>query len=267
MILLLLACTQAPPPPPPPQAPVVEAVAQDPDPVEIAAPPAPEIPFQAQRSAVPEGFTPLGSIPGIEFSIGYHRADNFTGAPLPGYGVPDAWLLDAPAEALKQVQLDLAPRGLGLLIYDAYRPVRATLGMVAWAERSGNTRLLDEGYVARRSGHNHGHTVDLTLIALETGAPLDMGTPWDSFSEDAHTANAAGAVAEHRKLLVDAMAARGFRNYSKEWWHFSYKMEGTTPRDVPYACFEPAEAAWTAPEGWSTAGWTPPAAWTPTPCE
>jgi D-alanyl-D-alanine dipeptidase len=172
----------------------------------------------------------------IRTDVRYATRDNFTGDVLPGYERPLALLRPPAAQALARVQQRLRPRGLGLKVFDAYRPVRATLGMVDWAERSGNQWVLEQGYVARQSGHNVGRTVDLTLVDLRTGRELDMGTPYDTFNEAAHTANATGPVAENRRTLVDAMAAEGFQNYDKEWWHFSIPGP-REPLDVPLRCF------------------------------
>jgi D-alanyl-D-alanine dipeptidase len=211
----------------------------------------------------PAGFVDLCvGHPGIRCAVAYSTADNFTGAPLPGYGAAAAWLLAEPAAALDRVAASLAGRSIGLLVYDGYRPVRGTLAMVAWAERSGHPDLL-QGYIARRSGHNHGHTVDLTLLDLAAGEPFDMGCPFDTLDERARTRNSTGEVLARRLLLVDAMRAQGFRNYSEEWWHYGYAVEGTVPRDVPYGCDEAPEGAWAAPEGWERPGWEPTAASTP----
>jgi D-alanyl-D-alanine dipeptidase len=105
--------------------------------------------------------------------------------------------------------------------------------MVEWCERTGRTDLLDNGYIARRSRHNQGVAVDLTLIRLATGTELDMGTAYDHFDATAHTANATGEVAVHRRTLVDAMAAEGFVNYENEWWHFSFDVPEPMPFDLP----------------------------------
>jgi D-alanyl-D-alanine dipeptidase len=155
---------------------------------------------------------------------------------LPGYERPIALLRPEAAEALGRVQARLRPRGLGLKVFDGYRPVRATLGMVAWAERTGNQWVLEQGYVARYSGHNRGATVDLTVVHLRGGRELDMGTPYDTFSDAAHTANATGQVAANRQILLDAMRAEGFSNYEKEWWHFSLPGQ-REPLDAPLRCF------------------------------
>lgn len=167
----------------------------------------------------------------IRVDARYATANNFTGAPLAGYQAPRIWLRREAAVALARVQVRLRASGLGLLIFDGYRPVRATLAMVKWAEQTGRQDLLENGYIARRSRHNQGVAVDLTLVDLASGAQLDMGTPFDTFSETAHTANARGDVRRHRHTLVRAMEVEGFANYEKEWWHFSYEIQGALPFD------------------------------------
>jgi D-alanyl-D-alanine dipeptidase len=172
----------------------------------------------------------------IRVELRYATENNFTGRRLPGYDARLALLHPASAEALARVQARLRGEGLGLKVFDAYRPVRATLAMVEWAERSGKTWVLDQGYVARQSGHNRGNTVDLTLVRLRGGREIDMGTPFDTFSEAAHTANATGAVLENRLKLKRAMEAEGFENYDKEWWHYRLPAEDV-PLDLPLSCF------------------------------
>ncbi|MDX2206692.1 MAG: M15 family metallopeptidase [Gemmatimonadales bacterium] len=170
--------------------------------------------------------------PAIRQEVRYHGSNNFTGEPLPGYGRPLVLLRREAAEALARVQRRLEARGLGLKVWDGYRPVRGTLAMVAWTERVGRTELLDDGYIARRSRHNQGVAVDLTVIDLATGAELDMGGAFDEFSELSHTANATGVVAVNRAILGEAMAAEGFVNYVNEWWHFSFAVPDPVPFDL-----------------------------------
>lgn len=215
----------------------------------------------------PEGFTDLATIDGLRFDLPYARRDNFTGHPLPGYGVGGAWLLDAPAQALARVQADLAADGLGLVVFDAYRPARATRAMVAWAWRSGNSRLVTAGYISPTSYHNRGMAIDLGLVDLATGATVDMGSPFDDLSPASHTAKATGTAATNRQRLVTAMAKHGWRNYWREWWHFSWPAAGQPARrDVPYACFEADESVWTDPTGWEQPGWRVPDTWGTGPC-
>jgi D-alanyl-D-alanine dipeptidase len=168
----------------------------------------------------------------IRVDARYAGPDNFTGAPLPGYNANRALLRREAAEALARVQHRLAAEGFGLKIWDGYRPVRATQAMVAWTERTNQTWLLDSGYIARRSRHNQGVAVDLTMVDLHSGVEVQMGTPFDTFGDAAHTANAAGAVKQSREHLVEVMASEGFTNYPMEWWHFSFVVSDPVPFDL-----------------------------------
>ena len=156
----------------------------------------------------------------------YATSNNFTGAPLPGYLANRAYLRREASAALALVQADLRSQGLSLKVFDAYRPVRATLAMVDWTARVHRPDLLTDGYIASRSRHNLGLAIDLTLADASSGQELEMGTPFDTFSSAAHTANATGLAAQNRQRLKGAMERRGFVNYDQEWWHFSF--------DVPH---------------------------------
>ncbi|UXY48695.1 M15 family metallopeptidase [Stenotrophomonas maltophilia] len=190
--------------------------------------------------------------PGIELDIRYAGAGNFTGARVPGYEAPACYLLAPVATALARVEADLRAQGFALRIYDCYRPVRAVQAFVAWAhDRAEQSRkslqypdlekpqLLSEGYIAERSGHSRGATVDVGLLACrrDTCTPLDMGTDFDFFGPRAHTA-AEGlndAQRAHRARLLQAMARHGFSNYAQEWWHYTLQPEPDpmTAYDVP----------------------------------
>jgi zinc D-Ala-D-Ala dipeptidase len=159
--------------------------------------------------------------PTIMVDAKYATADNFTGAPLPGYESGRALLRREVAAALARVQRRARSEGVALKILDAYRPARASEAMVEWTQRTGRDALLREGYIASRSRHNLGVAVDVTLVG-GMGNELDMGTPFDTFSSAAHTANATGRAAGNRQLLLRLMQSEGFVNYEKEWWHFSY---------------------------------------------
>ena len=167
----------------------------------------------------------------IQVDARYAGPNNFTGAPLAGYEASRVLLRREAAAALARVQRRLRSGGLGLRVFDGYRPVRATLAMVAWTERVGRQGLVDSGYIARRSRHNMGVAVDLTLVDLVTGTEVPMGTEFDAFSPAAHTANAEGRILRYRQILVHAMESEGFTNYEQEWWHFSYPVEGAAPFD------------------------------------
>ena len=170
--------------------------------------------------------------PAIRVEARYATANNFTGAPLPGYEANRAMLRREAAAALARVQGRLEKQGLGLKVFDAYRPVRATQAMMDWTERVGRQDLVRDGYIASRSRHNLGLAIDLTLVDLESGRELDLGTPYDAFTEAAHTANATGETAARRRTLVDAMEQEGFTNYEQEWWHFSYPVSNPLRFDV-----------------------------------
>jgi D-alanyl-D-alanine dipeptidase len=169
----------------------------------------------------------------IVVDLRYATTNNFTGAPLPGYLANRAFLRREAAGALARVQRDLRLQGLGVKVFDGYRPVRATLAMVDWTQRVKRPDLLADGYIASRSRHNLGLAIDLTLIDLATGRELEMGTPFDTFSAAAHTANASGVAAENRQRLKSAMEREGFVNYDQEWWHFSFAVANPLRFDRP----------------------------------
>jgi zinc D-Ala-D-Ala dipeptidase len=171
--------------------------------------------------------------PTIAVDLRYATANNFTGAPLPGYEGNHGYLRREAVAALARVQRDLRTQGLGLKVFDAYRPVRATLAMVDWTERVHRPDLLEDGYIASRSRHNLGLAIDLTLVDLATGRELEMGTPFDTFSAAAHTANASGMAAVNRQKLKAAMEGEGFLNYDQEWWHYTFNVPNPLRFDRP----------------------------------
>jgi D-alanyl-D-alanine dipeptidase len=144
----------------------------------------------------------------IQVDLRYATAENFTGAPLPGYEAQRALLLPEVATALRRVQARLGREGVGLRIFDAYRPVRATRAMADWAERSGRRELLESGFIGRRSQHNLGVAVDVTLVDLATGTEV--------VSPD---------------LLSRTMKSEGFSTLDQASYHFVYELEGATPLD------------------------------------
>lgn len=155
-------------------------------------------------------------IPNLQYDIRYATTNNFTGKQLYRNGTKTFLRLPA-ASALQTVQNILAAQGLGLKVWDAYRPYAATQTM--W------NLIKDERYVAnpaKGSGHNRGLAIDVTLIELATGKELDMGTAYDHFSDTAHQSfvNLPPTVLQNRKLLRQTMEAAGFNPLETEWWHF-----------------------------------------------
>jgi D-alanyl-D-alanine dipeptidase len=182
----------------------------------------PELPL-ADESAADSLLVDLSKVDStIVIDMRYATKNNFTGAPIPGYMANRAYLRAEAADALALVQEDLRLQGLGLKIFDAYRPVRATEAMVTWTQTANRPDLLRDGYIASRSKHNLGVAVDLTVINLATKQELVMGTPFDHFSPAAWTKNASGIILKNRLLLKKVMERQGFANYDKEWWHYTY---------------------------------------------
>jgi zinc D-Ala-D-Ala dipeptidase len=172
----------------------------------------------------------------IQVEVRYATPNNFTGAPLAGYCQPTALMLRPRARALARVQRALGRRGLGLKVFDAYRPARASRAMVRWVRRTDNGELLRDGYIAPKSNHNLGSTVDLTLIRRRSGRQLDMGTAFDAFTPRANTTRARGRVLRNRLILKNAMEDQSFVNYFREWWHFDSEEPGARRLDVPIGC-------------------------------
>jgi D-alanyl-D-alanine dipeptidase len=198
----------------------------------------------ARAESLPDGFVYCEAVvPGIASEMRYATAHNFVGAPIAGYLKPRCILTRQAALALKSVQEELQPFGLGLKVFDAYRPQRAVDNFVRWAKDLHDTRmkgefypgvakenLFAEDYIAARSGHSRGSTVDLTIVAVggaAGGQDLDMGTGFDFFGPESWPAHAALAPQQraNRLLLQVLMKRAGFRPYAKEWWHFTLKDE------------------------------------------
>jgi D-alanyl-D-alanine dipeptidase len=234
-------------------------------------------PLARGQGRLPADFVYLRTIePGIQQDMRYAGANNFVGHSLPGYHAAECILRRAAALALKAVQADLMRQGNSLKVYDCYRPTRAVAAMARWAQDARTVpdtsrfypdlkknRLFDLGYIAGHSGHSRGVAVDLTIVTRNTPLPpynaqgrygpcagpaaarapdnsLDMGTGFDCFDVKSHTYAASITADEraHRRILLDAMARHGFRNYSREWWHFSYpaadtRMEFNFPVEAP----------------------------------
>ena len=216
----------------------------------------------AKPQNLPAGFVYLRDIDAsIAQDMRYARSDNFTGHPLPGYDAGECVLRREVALALKRVQIDLKPKNLSLKVYDCYRPTRAVAAMARWANDGAldhptkrfypaleKRMLFGLGYIAAQSAHSTGTAIDLTLIKLPpvAGVPydpaarygactgpasarapdssLDMGTGFDCFDPKSHTASK-GIDAEQkfsRAVLVATMRVHGFKNYFREWWHFTF---------------------------------------------
>ena len=210
---------------------------------------------------LPQGFVDAEhAIPAIVLDIRYHSAHNFVGRTIDGYLAPKCILTRQAAAALKQVQKELESLSLSLKLYDCYRPQRAVNHFIRWAKDTADTRmkkefyptvgknrLFKDGFIARRSGHSRGSTVDLTIVPIpltpqeayidglklcECNLPeekrfrdnsIDMGTGFDCFHPLSWTDSRKIGVQQqrNRRLLKKVMKKHGFRNYKKEWWHYT----------------------------------------------
>ena len=221
----------------------------------------------AEPTAPPGAFVSLADVdPSIVVEMRYLTAHNFIGRRIPGYSENVCLLTRPAAEALARVQRAVRARGYTLKVYDCYRPQRSVDAFVAWAKDLADNRmkrefyprvrksvLFKEGYIASRSGHSRGSTVDLTLVKLpprrqeryrhgdrlrDCAGPvrrrfrdntIDMGTGYDCFDPASHPYNRRfrGKVRRNRLALREPMIAAGFKGLATEWWHF-------TLRDEPY---------------------------------
>ncbi|MCX5395759.1 M15 family metallopeptidase [Streptomyces sp. NBC_00102] len=213
----------------------------------------------------PEGFVTLRSVdPTIIEEMRYATAHDFMGVPVDGYRQPVCVVTRPAAEALHRAQTALLRKGYSLKVYDCYRPQRAVDHFVGWAKdlddqamkeefypRVDKSRLFEDGYIAEKSGHSRGSTVDLTLVRLPAaptrayrpGEPLspcygprdarfpdnsvDMGTGYDCFDTLAHTDDprVQGAQRANRQLLKGTLTGLGFVNLAEEWWHYTFTPE------------------------------------------
>ena len=200
-----------------------------------------EIDFQARAAMDASDFVLLAdAVPGIVQEIRYYSTYNFVGERVDGYEEPCALLTREAARALKTAANELNVQGYRLKVFDAYRPVRAVKHFVLWGIEDLDLRmkpyfypalekqeLFSKGYIASRSSHSRGSTVDLTLLDMRSGKELDMGSPFDLFSEISHP-DYRGITAEqyrNRMTLRNAMLRNGFAPIDCEWWHFTLKDE------------------------------------------
>lgn len=157
------------------------------------------------------------AIPGISLDIRYATSNNFTGQKI--YRLAKAYARKPVAEALKKIQAELNTRGLGIKIYDAYRPYKAT---VTFYEIYHDTTYVASPYKGSR--HNRGCALDMTLINLKTGKELRMPTEFDSFKKEAWPSTPVkdAEVRKNRELLIHEMERNGFKVNTSEWWHFDF---------------------------------------------
>ena len=197
------------------------------------------------------------AVPDAILEIRYYSTYNFVGDRIDGYLAPTALLTHAAADSLRAVSDELMKQGYRLKIYDAYRPQEAVDHFVRWAANTKDTRmkyyfypdlnknvLFKQGYIAEKSGHTRGSTVDLTLFDMATGKEVDMGGTFDWFGPESHpdfcgdpdtgvydtkAGRKRNGITDqqfrNRLILRDAMLRHGFKPIDEEWWHFTLKNE------------------------------------------
>ena len=189
----------------------------------------------------PSGFVVLADyVPHIVQEIRYYSTYNFIGERIDGYEEPCALLTQEAARALKSVSGEMIVQGYRLKVYDAYRPACAVKQFVLWGIEDQDIRmkpyfypelekqeLFRKGYIAKQSSHSRGSAVDLTLLDMKTGKELDMGSPFDLFSEQSHPdyRGITDEQYENRMLLQNVLVRNGFQPIDCEWWHFSLQNE------------------------------------------
>jgi D-alanyl-D-alanine dipeptidase len=194
-----------------------------------------------QNQDLPEGFIYAKDvIKDLDVELRYYTANNFVGDTIDGYKANRLILTKQTVEKLKLVQEELHKHNLCLKVYDGYRPQRAVNHFIRWARDLKDTvtkqqfypnvnkrNLFKAGYIASRSGHSRGSTLDLTITDGETGEPLDMGSPFDFFGEQSAVdyKDISEAQKVNRQLLKAVMLRHNFRNYPTEWWHFTLRWE------------------------------------------
>jgi len=187
-------------------------------------------------------FVSLGELcPDMKIQASYSTEHNFTGSVVDGYKAKKAYMAKTPAKALCAVQKEAMKKGYTLKIFDSYRPVKAVQFFIHWAQlpesnpsikdlyypKFTRQELFENGYIAKQSSHSRGSAVDLTLQEIATGKDLDMGSGFDYFDDISHTASnkVTKEQMKNRMILKALMEAKGFVNFSQEWWHYSYKPE------------------------------------------
>ena len=196
---------------------------------------------QISSQTLPKGFSYVSEIDAtIKKELRYGTSNNFIGKPIDGY-LKDSLIISKPAaKALKEIQTKLMLSGLSLKIFDAYRPQQAVDHFVRWAKVMNDTlmkqlyypdvqksELFTLGFIASKSGHTRGSTVDLSIVDVKTNKEVDMGSSYDFFGEKSHPfyKKITEAQMKNRMLLRIIMIKNGFIPYDNEWWHFTLKDE------------------------------------------
>ena len=184
-----------------------------------------------------KGFSYLSEVDeSIQQELRYFSSNNFIGKKIDGYNKNTVIISNAAANALKKVQAELKQMGLSLKVYDAYRPQQSVDHFVRWAKKLNDTLmkqsyyptirksdLFQLGFIASKSGHTRGSSVDLSIVEIKTNKEIDMGSSYDFFGATSHSFHKklSSRQEKNRMLLRNIMIKNGFKPYDKEWWHFT----------------------------------------------
>ena len=184
-----------------------------------------------------KGFSYLSEVDGsIQQELRYFSSNNFIGKKIDGYKKNNVIISNAAANALKKVQAELKQMGLSLKVYDAYRPQQSVDHFVRWAKKLNDTLMKQSyyptirksdlfklGFIASKSGHTRGSSVDLSIVEIKTNKEIDMGSSYDFFGATSHSFHKklSSRQEKNRMLLRNIMIKNGFKPYDKEWWHFT----------------------------------------------
>ncbi len=193
------------------------------------------LPPDAPARCLPGGWCYVDTVvPGVQVDLKYAGCDNFVGRPVLGYAGRRAILRRDAAEALARAAAELKPLGYGLLIWDAYRPTCALADFYAWSftdddrmrakfyPRITKRGIYEGDYIGQTSEHSWGIAVDVSLVHLKSGREVDMGGHHDLLDPSSATEYTGITPQQqaNRRLLCETLTRAGFRNYSKEWWHY-----------------------------------------------
>jgi len=184
-----------------------------------------------------KGFSYLSEVDeSIQQELRYFSSNNFIGKKIDGYNKNTIIISNAAANALKKVQAELKQMGLSLKVYDAYRPQQSVDHFVRWAKKLNDTLMKQSyyptirksdlfklGFIASKSGHTRGSSVDLSIVEIKTNKEIDMGSSYDFFGATSHSFHKklSSRQEKNRMLLRNIMIKNGFKPYDKEWWHYT----------------------------------------------
>ena len=197
--------------------------------------------WNINKNALPKGFVLVSDlVPDAIQDIRYYGINNFVGKRVNAYNAPVAILSREAAVALSKASKAFALQGYKIKIFDAYRPQTAVNHFVSWSKDATDTKmkeifypsvdkkdLFKLGYIVKNSSHSRGGTIDMTLVNIDTGKEVEMGSPFDFFDEISHhdTNKITSTQMANRLLLKNTMEQSGFNSYNSEWWHYTLKDE------------------------------------------